>query len=173
MHTTHDSPPSRIELDSGEILELDEPGGTPTDGYVRLRVPAHRALDLAKVLRAYGRIVDLVSTAAEVSATEDSLGRALHDGATAAGGTSAPTGRNPVSTRDRLRAMAVIQRSRPTLSHTALVGVVEAAARWIEADEYDLAMGLVEAAVGDQATAAVWSALVRQDRLPPRPPEAR
>ena len=59
-------------------------------------------------------------------------------------------------------AMAMLQETRPGLSHTALVGVVDAAARWIEEDEHDFALGVVEAAAGEQTAPMVWTALLGQ-----------
>ena len=73
MHPTSDQKacPRRLELDGGEILDLNE---TLTgNGWVQLRMPAMRALDLAEVLTAYDRMVSLVLAAAEVSTTEESL----------------------------------------------------------------------------------------------------
>ena len=61
-----------------------------------------------------------------------------------------PAGGRPVTAESRLLAMAMLQETRPGLSHTALVGVVDAAARWIEEDEHDFALGVGEAAAGER-----------------------
>ena len=171
MHPTQDRParpPRRIELDSGEILDLDEvlTGDAAESGYVQLRMPAVRALDLAEVLRAYGRIVGLVSAAAEVSSTEDSLATALRDSGRAARGEraamSAERSPSAVTAGSRLLAMAMLQQTKPALSHTALVGIIDAAARWIEEDEHDFALGVVEAAAGEQLAPTLWLTLLGQ-----------
>ena len=164
MQPTSDYParPRRIELDTGEIVDLDE---TLTgNGWVQPRMPAMRALDLAEVLAAYDRIVGVVLAAAEVSTTEEGLVRALRDvgGVARARPAAGPVRRTPVTEESRLLAMAMLQESKPGLSHTALVGVVDAAARWIEQDKHDFALGVVEAAAGEQVAPAVWTTLLGQ-----------
>jgi hypothetical protein len=62
--------------------------------------------------------------------------------------------------------MAMVQNVRPWLDHTALVGVVDAAAWWIDQEEDDFARGLLQAAAGDETGAAAWLALL--DLNPPR-----
>ena len=108
----------------------------------------------------------LVSDAAEVSGTEAPLASALRAAADACSdGTAAvKTKARPISSGDRLRAMAVVQTERPTLTHSALVGVVDAAARWLEDGEPDLAAGLLEAAAGDDAGRRAWELLQGVDR---------
>lgn len=60
--------------------------------------------------------------------------------------------------------MAAVQIERPALTHSALVGVVDAAARWLEGGEPDLAAGLLEAAAGDGAGRRAWELLQGVDR---------
>jgi hypothetical protein len=71
-----------------------------------------------------------------------------------------------VTSKARLRAMAVLQEQRPWLSHTALIGVVDAAARWLDEQQDDLARGLLEAAGGDGAGAHAWLILLDLDQPP-------
>lgn len=164
MHPTSDQRacPRRLELDGGEILDLNE---TPTGtGWVQLRIPAMRALDLAEVLTTYDRMVSLVLAAADVSTTEESLARALRDigGVVRGKPATKPAGSRSVTAESRLLAMAMLQEIKPGLSHTALVGVVDAAARWIEEEEHDFALGVVEAAAGEQMAPALWTTLLGQ-----------
>jgi hypothetical protein len=112
---------------------------------VVLRMPPWRAFDLAHVLRAYTRLVDVVSESSEVSGTEASLSRALLDAVNVArpAQDSAPTGPGKVTSGQRVRAMAVLQAHRPELDHTTLIALVDAAARWLDepdGDEYAYAL---------------------------------
>ena len=177
--TSHDhdhEPRWWLTLDDGELLAVDDrpPAGArrELDGHpVLLRLPAWRARDLSRVLDAYTRIVALVSEAAEVSGTEAQLSSALY----AAGHAAADPPRDVQRTQPigvtsgaRLRAMATVQAQRPELSHAALIGVVDAAARWLDERENDLAAGLLEAAAGEEAGRRAWEILLAVDR--PAPP---
>jgi hypothetical protein len=171
--TSHDHDPAPrwwLALDDGEHLAIDDTeavaGDSAREQMVQLRLPAWRARDLGSVLAAYTRMVALVSDAAEVSGTEAPLASALRTAAdTCSAGTAATRNEpRPISTGDRLRAMAVVQTERPTLTHSALVGVVDAAARWLEDREPDLAAGLLEAAAGDDAGRRAWELLQGVDR---------
>ena len=171
--TSHDhdaAPRWWLALDDGEYLAVDDSSavasGSAREQMVQLRLPAWRARDLGSLLAAYTRMVALVSDAAEVSATEAPLASALRAAADACSDSTAATKSEarPISSGDRLRAMAVIQTERPALTHSALVGVVDAAARWLEDGEPDLAAGLLEAAAGDDAGRRAWELLQGVDR---------
>ena len=165
--------PWRLELDSGEILDV---GGAHADSFrpeegcesVHLRMPAMRALDLAQVLRTYSRMMDLVGAAGAVSSTEDSLARALHDAGAAArenAGAASPAPRpSKVTDANRLIATTQLQKVQPWLSHTALVGVVDAAARWLDESKDDFALGLLQAVAGEQVGSHAWLVLLGQGR---------
>lgn len=168
--TSHDHDPGPrwwLRLDDGEHLAVDDPPVTPVDprndpGSVTLRLPAWRAYDLSRVLDAYTRMVALVSDAAEVSGTEARLASALRAASqTAPYPAAAGSERGPVraSMSARLRAMAVVQAEKPWLSYTAVLGVIDAAARWIEEQENDLAAGLLEAAAGEEPGRLAWEIL--------------
>lgn len=163
---THDDHPPgrpwRLDLDNGETLQVDS---LPADSPVSLRMTAMRALDLSRVLRTYSRMVDLVTAAEEVSGTEDGLARALHDAGTVArgpAGSAPPAAPGRVTSASRLSAMAALQQHRPRLTHTELIGVVDAAARWLDEAEYDLALGLLQAVGGDETGMAAWQVLLAQ-----------
>ena len=171
--TSHDHDPAPrwwLALDDGEHLAIDDPeavaGDSAREQMVQLRLPAWRARDLGSVLAAYTRMVALVSDAAEVSGTEAPLASALRAAADACSdrGAATKSEARPISSGDRLRAMAVVQTVRPALTHSALVGVVDAAARWLEDGEPDLAAGLLEAAAGDDAGRRAWELLQGVDR---------
>ena len=168
-----------LELDDGELLAVDEVPETAwrtieTGPSVLLRLPAARAYDLSKVLSLYTRFMRLFDEATHVSGYEHQLSSALRDASLAAREqTQAPTGGSEpskVTSKARLRAMAVLQQHRPTLSHTALIGVVDAAARWVDEQEDDLASGLLEAAGGEEAGGHAWLILLDLDQPPaPKP----
>jgi len=169
-HDHHRAPRWWLALDDGEYLAIDDPpaiaGDSEREQLVELRLPAWRARDLGSVLAAYTRMVALVSDAAEVSGTEAPLASALRAAADACSdrGAATKSEARPISSGDRLRAMAVVQTVRPALTHSALVGVVDAAARWLEDGEPDLAAGLLEAAAGDDAGRRAWELLQGVDR---------
>lgn len=173
----NDRPRWWLELDDGELLAVD--GKTVStfrqgDGResVLLRLPAWRAHDLSRVLHIYTRVMQLFDEASHVSGNEDALSSALHDASLAALGRERDEHRPQpyrVSSAARLRAMAVIQTERPWLTHAALLGVVDAAARWVDEQEDDLARGVLEAAGGDEAGGHAWLILLDLDR----PPEQR
>jgi hypothetical protein len=90
----------------------------------------------------------------------------------ARGQSRAPTGGSEpskVTSKARLRAMAVLQAQRPWLSHTALIGVVDAAARWVDEQQDDLARGLLEVAGGEETGAYAWLILLNLDQPPGDP----
>ncbi len=155
----NDQPPRWwLELDDGELLAVDDvPVTTFRSGEgwesVLLRLPAWRAYDLSRVLRIYTQVMRLYDHASHVSGDEDRLSAALADASLAARGqTRPPAGQSEpskVTSAARLRAMAVLQAERPWLGHVELIGVVDAAARWLDEQEDDLARGLLEAAGGD------------------------
>jgi len=171
--TSHDHDPAPrwwLTLDDGEHLAVDDSaavaGDSACEQMVKLRLPAWRARDLGSVLAAYTRMVALVSDAAEISGTEAPLASALRAAADACSdrGAATKSEARPISSGDRLRAMAAVQAERPTLTHSALVGVVDAAARWLEDGELDLAAGLLEAVAGDDAGRRAWELLQGVDR---------
>lgn len=162
-----------LELDDGELLAVGDMPETArrtveTGPSVLLRLPAARAYDLSKVLSIYTRLMRLFDEATHVSGYEHQLSAALWDASLAARGESrAPTGGSEpskVTSKARLRAMAVLQGQRPSLSHTALIGVVDAAARWLNEQQDDLARGLLEAAGGDEAGSHAWLILLNLDQ---------
>jgi hypothetical protein len=55
--------------------------------------------------------------------------------------------------------MAVVQAEKPWLTYTAVLGVIDAAARWIEERENDLAAGLLDAAAGEETGRRAWEIL--------------
>ena len=168
--TSHDhdrEPRWWLRLDDGEQLAVEDPATTPPHPEddprpVTLRLPAWRAYDLSRVLDAYTRMVALVSEAAEVSGTEARLASALRTASQSAPyPAAAGSGRGPgrLTTTARLQAMAVVQAEKPWLTYTAVLGVIDAAARWIEEQENDLAAGLLEAAAGEEAGRRAWEIL--------------
>ena len=164
----NDRPRWWLELDDGELLAVDDVPVTtfrPGEGResVLLRLPAWRAHDLSRVLHVYTRMVTLFDEASHISGREDALSSALHDASLAALGRPRDEHRpepHRVSSAARLRAMAVLQGERPWLTHAALLGVVDAAARWLDEQEDDLARGVLEAAGGDEAGAHAWLILL-------------
>ena len=94
MNPTHDDqndrPRLRLELDSGELLEIDgaSVGGLAETPAVVLRLTPCRAHDLAHVLDTYTRLVEVMSRWNEVSGTEASLSRGLYDAAELLGSAS-------------------------------------------------------------------------------------
>jgi hypothetical protein len=165
LHDHDPTPRWWLALDDGEHLAVDDPAADD-ERPVRLRLPAWRARDLALVLDAYTRMVVLVSEAAEVSGTEAPLASALRAAADACRDRPAAASHatRAVSSGDRLRAMAAVQAVRPTLTHIALIGVVDAAVRWLDDGEPDLAAGLLEATAGEDAGRRAWEVLQGVDR---------
>jgi hypothetical protein len=169
------------ELDDGELLAVDDvPVTTIRDGggreSVLRRLPARRAHDLSRVLHYYTRVVELFDEASHISGDEDALSSALHDASVATLGQERDEHRpepHRVSTAPRLRAMAAIQEQRPWLNHDSLVGVVDAAARWLDEQEDYLARGVLEAAAGEEVGAHAWLILLDLDRPSGQPTSRR
>ena len=157
-----------LELDDGELLTIDS-SQAPTFGTdngrapVTVRLPAWRAHDLSRVLHAYTQMIAVFTTASEVSGTEASLASALHDACLAALGKDRDEHRTEprrISNAARLRAMSLLQTERPWLTYNALVGVVDAAAWWLDQDEDEMARGLLSATAGEDVSMTAWLVLL-------------
>jgi hypothetical protein len=163
---SHSPDPARwqLVLDEGEQLDVrlvpsSEPSGRAD---VEVRMSAMRADDLSRVLSGYSRIVAIMTEMSEVSSTENSLARGLHDAAAVARGTrSQPEPPTRVGSAERLKAMAVLQQARPELSHSKLMAVVDAAAWWLTDDEDDMAAELLDAVASEAASTAYFALLGR------------
>jgi hypothetical protein len=70
--------PFRIQLDSGETVEIDP--AHPDE--VVLRMARWRADDLSAVLDAYTRLITWLDRTSQISGTEHPLAHALHTAAT-------------------------------------------------------------------------------------------
>ena len=164
------SPPLRLVLDDGEVLELQPAANPTTDGLdVVLRLPADRALNLSRVLDAYTALVELGARAGEVSGTEGNLARGLRDAAAAAGrGENVRSTVVKVGKPARVRAMAELQAARPDLNHSSLIAVVDAAAAWLEQREDYNAAVLLDAVASDGAGSQAYLTLIGYDRMPSR-----
>jgi len=177
-HDQNDEPRWWLELDDGELLAVDDKMVSTFrqgDGResVLLRLPTWRAHDLSLVLQAYSRMMALADQVRHVSVGEERLGSALHDASLAALGRDRDEHNlepHKVSSAARLRGMAVLQSGRPWLTHAALLGVVDAAAWWLDQNEDDLAVGLLEAAGGEDFGQRAWAILL--DLKPPGSPSA-
>jgi hypothetical protein len=145
-----------LVLDEGERLDVRIGGDE-----VILRLPASRAHDLSFVLETYSRFGDLASVTSTVSATEQSLARALRDAAAAAGHVASASSPVPsISSGARLKAMAKLQSACPDLSHSTLVAIVDAVLWLIDQDEdYDVA-GVLDAITLDSTGADAYLTLV-------------
>jgi hypothetical protein len=170
----NDRPRWWLDLDDGEqLLVLDVPDGgwetyDPRESVV-LKMPALRAYDLSRVLDLYSRLMALFYESGQVSATEHALSSALRDAGRTLEGRDRDEPRpepHRVTSAARLRAMAVLQANRPWLDHRSLIGVVDAAARWVDEQEDDLAQGVLDAAGGDEAGLQAWLILLGRDQPP-------
>jgi hypothetical protein len=167
--------PWRLVLEEGEQLEVRTADSIPTSQASRsavvLSMPAWRAADLARVMDAYSRISAIFAETSEVSGTESSLARALSDAAAAATGADDPPTAEParVGHRGRLKAMAMLQKARPELSHGKLIAIVDAAARWLDDDMDHMAMDLLNTIDDDQGMALYFTLLGRSSTGEPLP----
>jgi hypothetical protein len=157
QHAEQDPRSWRLILDESEQLQVRATDSADSPA-VTLTMSAARANDLSLVLHNYTRIVSIFQETSEVSSTEDSLARGLRDAAAAARGTaSAPAEPTKVTDGARVKAMEILQQSRPNLTHSALVAVVDAAVWWLE-DEMDYnAMDLLGAVDDEVGTAAYFT----------------
>jgi hypothetical protein len=144
-HVQQHPPVSGLALDHGERLEA-RAAANPEDRAVTLSMSSARACDLSIVLSGYSRIAAIFEEVGQVSSGEESLSRALQDAAAAARGTRPEPGTSTkVTDGNRLRAMEVLQNSRPELDHSALLAVIDSAARWLDEDMDYNAMDLLDA----------------------------
>jgi hypothetical protein len=128
--THHDQfrPPWRLALEDGDQLELRPPAEPDGQPDILLTLPPSRAWDLSTVLDRYNRLAAIFSEASDIS-TEESLARGLNDARAAATGRPDPTAAaSKVGPAERGRAMVVLQRARPELSHGKLVAIIDATA---------------------------------------------
>jgi hypothetical protein len=163
----------RIELDEGEVLEID--GSTIYDRgaqrgvpVVVLRLPSFRAHALSHVLSIWTQLVDLVEEVRHISGTEDSLARGLHEAAAVLDDPAALADslyrHSTVRSGERLAAMGELQHARSDLTHSELIAVVDAAAWWVDQDDHEEVWALFSAVVGHRQAQAAYDALTRLPR---------
>ena len=149
----------RLVLDNSERLEA-RPAADVGDPAVTLSMSPARAADLGDVLDGYTRMAAIFDEVSQVSSTEENLARALRDAAAAAkGAKSGPTTKMKVTDGNRLRALEILQGSRAELSHSALLTIVDSAARWLDEDMDYQAMDLLSA-IDDEVGTAVYFTLI-------------
>lgn len=157
----HDPPePWRLRLTEGELLEVRPAPTAGTQPQIVVVLPPWRAWDLSTTLHRYNRIAAIFEESSDTM-TEESLARALNDARAAAVGPpeSLPPA-SKVSPAERGEAMVILQRGRPELDHEQLVAVVDAAAWWLDTDEYNRASDLLQASAPDEVAAHALRVLI-------------
>ena len=138
--------PLRLVLDSGETVEVDgstmyDPSAERTAPAVVLRMPAHRAAWLGRVLDAYTHMCTLAG--AELTAAEHGPAWALAEASVAAGHAE-PSAVQPTRvTSARRLSVAAVLHTAEDYDDVTMIAVVDAAARWLDepdGDEYAYAL---------------------------------
>lgn len=163
--------PWRLTLTEGDLLEV-RPAPTPdTAPQIVLTLPPWRAWDLSTALDRYNRLAAIFTEASDIS-TEDSLARALGDARAAAiGRTNDPRPTSKVGPTERGRAMVILQRTRPELTHDKLVAIIDATAWWLDNQQDYKATDLLDALVPTEVSGEVYMTLL--DWKPPAEPPQR
>jgi hypothetical protein len=171
--TDPDSPaePWRLTLTEGDLLEVRPAPAPGTAPQVVLTLPPWRATDLSATLDRYNRIAAIFAESSDIM-TEESLARALGDARAAATGRSdGVRAASKVGPAERGRAMVVLQRARPELSHDKLVAIVDAVSWWLDNQQDYKATDLLQALVPDEVSGEVYLTLL--DWKPPAEPPQR
>jgi hypothetical protein len=174
--TERDPRPFRLELDQGEVVEVDgsmlvdEDSGRELTAVV-LRLLPWRAHSLAHVLSEWTTVSDLFDGGRVASLDEGDLAWALFAASSAAGDPKAreDTLRAPssVSSGQRAAAAAVL-RSREAFEVHTVIAIVDAAAWWLDQPHGDNYCTSLLNAVTDQHTAgAAYLALIGGGDEPP------
>jgi hypothetical protein len=158
-------PPWRLTLEHGDRLEVLPPAEPDRpEAQVVLTLRPYRATELGIVLDRYNRLAGIFAESSDIW-TEESLSRGLRDAPAAAGRKAATSSPSKVGATERGRAMVLLQRARPELTHDQVVAVVDATAWWLDNDEDYKATDLLDSVISTEVSRDVYMALL--DWKPP------
>ena len=163
QHDRPEAPPWRLTLEHGDRLEVqpaaevDEQDG---ESRIVLTLRPYRAAELGTVLDRYNRLAGIFAESSDIW-TEESLARGLRDAPAATeAGTGVPTASSKIGAAERGRAMVILQKARPELTHAQLVAVVDAAAWWLDKDEDYKATDLLDSVASTDVSGDVYATLL-------------
>ena len=156
-------PPWQLTLAHGDRLEVQPPVGreeTDAEPRIVLTLRPYRAAELGTVLDRYNRLAGIFAESSDIW-TEESVARGLRDApAAVVGRPDSRSTASRVGDAERGRAIVLLQRSRPELTHDQLAAVVDAVAWWLDNREDYKATDLLESVVSAEVSSEVYATLL-------------